>query len=100
MFVHTVYFWLRRDLTPAERADFDRGVASLGTVPGTQHFWVGTPADTNRPVIDRTYDVGMTSVFADAAAQDAYQVHPIHLAFVQDHSAKWIRVAVYDHVTA
>ena len=100
MFVHTVFFWLRRDLSAADRAAFERGVATLATVPGTRHFWAGTPANTTRPVIDRTYDFGMTTVFADAATQDAYQEHPIHLAFVKDHSAKWIRVVVYDHVTA
>lgn len=99
MFIHTVYFWLRRDLSPAERASFAQGVQSLARLPSVRYGWVGTPADTDRPVIDRTYDVGLTTVFDDKAGHDAYQEHADHLAFIANHSAKWIRVVVYDHVT-
>ena len=99
MFVHNVYFWLRKDIAAAERAAFEAGVASLGSIGTLRHCWHGRAADTNRPVIDRTYDYALTTVFADKAGHDAYQDDPIHLRFVQDHAAKWIRVAVYDHTT-
>jgi hypothetical protein len=99
MFIHTVYFWLKPGLLPAEREAFYAGVHSLGTVPGSVHVWIGKPADTDRPVIDRSYDCGLTLVFTDKAGHDAYQVHPIHLRFVETCHDKWTRVQVYDFET-
>ena len=55
MFVHSVYFWLKPDLTPTQRAQFWTGVRSLGDIPGVRSFFVGAPASTDRPVIDRSY---------------------------------------------
>jgi hypothetical protein len=46
MLVHTVYFWLKPELTDAERADFRKGVESLGTIPSVSAVYVGTPAAT------------------------------------------------------
>lgn len=98
MFVHSVYFWLDRSLDPARRAAFEAALRGLGTVPAIQQFHVGAPAGGDRPVIDRTYDFALLTVFADRAAHDAYQVHPTHLAFVRDHARDWIQVRVYDSV--
>jgi hypothetical protein len=98
MFVHSVYFWLDRSLDPARRAAFEQGVRSLGTIPTLRQFQVGRPAGGDRPVIDRTYDFALLTVFDDQAGHDAYQVHPTHLAFVRDHARDWIQVRVYDSV--
>jgi len=97
MLVHTVYFWLKPDLTPAQRAEFQRGVESLGTIKAVDKFYIGTPAATEkRPVIDHSFSVGITVVCKDVAAEKAYQVDPIHLAFVNSCKAFWTRVQVYD----
>jgi hypothetical protein len=97
MLVHTVYFWLKPDLTPAQRADFRQGVESLGGIKSIEKIYIGTPAATEkRPVIDHSFDFGLTVLCKDTAAEKAYQVDPIHLAFVANHKAKWTRVQVYD----
>jgi hypothetical protein len=97
MLVHTVYFWLRPDLTPAQRADFRRGVESLGTIRSVEKIYVGTPAKTEkRPIIDDSYSVALTVLCKDIAAHDAYQVDPIHLKFIADCKTFWTRVQIYD----
>jgi len=96
MFVHTVFFWLKRDLSQADRAAFEKGLASLLEIRTIRHGAWGRPADTDRPVIDRTYDYGLTTIFEDKAGHDAYQVDPVHTAFVDACSKYWIRVLVYD----
>lgn len=96
MLVHTVYFWLKRDLDAAERASFRAGVDSLAAIPCAEAVYIGTPAATTRPVIDRTYDIGLTVVLKDLSAHDEYQVDPIHLAFVQTYGSYWERVVIYD----
>jgi hypothetical protein len=97
MLVHTVYFWLRPDLTAAQLADFRKGVESLGTIKSVDQCFVGTPAKTEkRPIIDDSYTFGLTVIVKDVAAHDFYQVDPIHLAFINTFKTFWIKVQIYD----
>ena len=97
MLVHTVYFWLKPELTPAQRADFRRGVESLGTIRSVEKAYVGTPAKTEkRPIIDDSYSVALTVVCRNLAAHDAYQADPIHDAFRKNFHPFWNRVQIYD----
>ena len=58
---------------------------------------IGVPASTEkRDVVDSSYDVSEVMFFDDVAAQDAYQVHPVHKKFVDDCSHLWRKVIVYD----
>ncbi|HEY3377040.1 MAG TPA: Dabb family protein [Armatimonadota bacterium] len=98
MFLHAVYFWLKDDLTTAQRADFARGVHTLPAIPVVSRAHIGEPAATNRPVIDSSYSYALVLEFADQAAQDSYQEHPVHLQFVQDCHEYWTRVQIYDSV--
>lgn len=97
MLVHTVYFWLKPELTAAQRAEFRRGVESLATIKAVSQCFIGTPAKTEkRPIIDDSYSVALTVICKDVAAHDAYQVDPIHLAFVNSCKTFWTRVQIYD----
>lgn len=96
MFVHTVLFWLKPDLTAAERAEFEAGLKSLAGIPSVRAIHVGRPASTDRPVVDRTYSYGVDVHFDDLAGHDAYQSHPLHTGFLAAHSSKWLRVVIYD----
>ena len=98
MFVHTVYFWLRDDLTSAEKDTFLKGVHALTTVESVQASYTGVPADTDRPVIDRTYSYALVAVFPDKAAHDVYQEHPIHDRFRDECATFWSKVLIYDFV--
>lgn len=51
---------------------------------------------TKRPIIDDSYSVALTVICRDVAGHDAYQVHPIHLAFVEQFKTFWNRVQIYD----
>ena len=96
MFVHCVYFWLHEDLRPQEREAFLAGVNSLTTIETVVQGSVGTPAETDRPVIDRTYSYALIVVFRNKIAHDAYQAHPTHDVFRAKCSAYWSRVQIYD----
>ena len=96
MFVHSVYFWLKEDLTDDERAALRGGIESLAKIEATEEVYVGAPADTDRPVVEASYDFGLTVLLADRAAHDVYQVDPIHLAFVDEFSGYWTKVVIYD----
>ena len=95
--IHSVIFWLKEDLSEADRAAFRAGVESLRAVSSVKNMYIGPVAPTEeRGVVDNTYSIALIVHFADVAAQNAYQIAPIHLKFVEDHKDKWTKVVVYD----
>jgi|GEM_PF-1262272 hypothetical protein len=82
MITHTVAFRLKHPkASPAEIA-FLKDALALADIPGVQDFQrmhqVGTKAD---------FDFGFSMRFADQAAYDGYNSHPVHVAFVQE---RWL----------
>jgi Stress responsive A/B Barrel Domain len=98
LFVHHVYFWLKEPQSKEVAAKLVEGLEGLSKVKTIQMFHIGKPADTNRDVIDRSYAISWLVLFKDKADQDAYQVDPIHLKFVEQYSHLWAKVVVYDSV--
>ena len=99
-FIHAVYFWL--DETADEnlkREWLDTGLAELAKVKSLQGVYYGPPANTvERGVVDNSYDVAWVCFFATPEDQDAYQIDPIHLAFVEKYKSLWKKVTVYDNL--
>ncbi len=97
MFIHTVYFWLKKDAPSTAQAQVLADARSLlAKIPTVKHLWSGKPAMIPRDVVDNTYDVGLTVVFDDVAGHDTYQPHDLHKEFVARNKAHWQRVQVYD----
>ena len=97
MLVHCVYFYLKPEITEAQRADFRRGLESLAGVKSADKVYVGKPAALpKRPVLDDSYSFGLTVIFKDTAAHNAYQTDPVHVAFLDKFKPFWTRVQVYD----
>ncbi len=96
--MHTVYIWLKEDLSEADEQAFVQSCKSLSTIESVKRLRMGKPSNTeNREVVDQSYSYGMNIEFVDLAAHDAYQVDPIHLKFIEDHKDKWTKVVVYDN---
>ena len=100
VFIHHVFFWLKNADSIADKQQLIDGLQKLSAAPTIQSFHIGTAAATSRGVIDNSYSVSWMLVFADAAAQDAYQVAPIHLQFVKECAHLWEKVVVYDSIDA
>ena len=97
MFVHAVYFWMKKGTPDAARNQLVADCrAYLGKVPGVRHLWAGRPAMTPREVVDNSYDVGMLVALDDAAGHDVYQEHPLHKEFIARNKPHWERVQIYD----
>ncbi len=98
MLIHTVFFWLRPDLTPAERATFATELRRLAQIAYLEQCHVGPPAALEkRPVVDNSYDFGLHVEFKTLADHDFYQTKcPDHARFVNTCKPLWARVVVYD----
>ena len=97
MFSHVVIFWTKPDVVGAADELLAGAEKYLKPIPGILHFHVGRMAPSQRPVVDQTYQVALNVVFPDKRSQDAYQVHPLHLEFVEKVFKRVCdRVVVYD----
>lgn len=96
MFVHSVVFWLKKSLSKDERNYFEAEAKKLLAIESVAHGWVGTPAQTNREVIDSSYDYLLTIVNKNYEDQMAYQVDPIHDTFKENCAKFFEKVVIYD----
>ena len=97
-FVHTVFFWMKEDLSEDEARFFEEGMEKLGRTPSIHSYRWGKPAGTPRDVVDNSYSYAWIVDFLSTEDQDAYQVDPVHLQFVEDCKGLWTKVQVYDTI--
>ncbi len=94
---HTVFFWLKSD-APAGTTDamvaFYR--SEVARAPGVVAVTAGVPRPSERDVVDDSFTVGTTVVFASSEAEVAWQTEPIHDRLKERFFAHVERVAVYD----
>ena len=97
MFSHVVIFWTKPEL-PNAADELVAGMEKyLRPISGVHGFHVGRMVKSPREVVDQSYQVALNLVFADKQAQDDYQVHPLHLEFVEKvFKPACQKVVVYD----
>ncbi|GAB3024789.1 Dabb family protein [Niabella terrae] len=95
--IHHVFFWLKNPQSSADADALIEGLRTLKKIPGIKKLLIGTPAPTEkRDVVDNSFQVSELIFFDNIEDQNAYQVHPIHKAFVENCSHLWEKVIVYD----
>lgn len=95
--MHHVFFWLKEPKNEAHKKQLLEGLSKLREVKNIKMSHVGFPASTeNRDVVDHSYSISYMAMFDSQADQDAYQIAPIHLKFVDDCQHLWAKVVVYD----
>ena len=96
-FVHAVHFWLKEPENEKVRATFEASLSQFinnSVFIKTKH--VGTPASTDRPVIDNTYTYALVVTFENKEKHDAYQIEEGHLKFIEECKDFWDKVLIYD----
>lgn len=97
MLTHAVYFDLKQDDAASVQALIDGCYEYLEPHDGIVYFSAGARhTDYQREVNDLGFDVALTIVFENTAAQDAYQVTEPHLQFIEEFNENWASVRVFD----
>jgi hypothetical protein len=100
MTAHIVYFWAKPDLSATDRQKFEAGLSSLLKIKSLKMGYVGKPSTTaKRDVVDNSFSYSLFLFFDDVKGHDAYQIDPIHLAFVEGNQQFWTKVIVHDSDT-
>ena len=79
MIRHTVVFTLKHPQGSAEEKTFLEDAVVLTKIPTVQNF-----EQLKQVSAKNGFKFGFSMEFADQAAYDAYNDHPIHVAFVRD----------------
>ena len=97
MFSHVVIFWTKSEVPNATEALLEGAEKYIRPIPGIRLFHVGKMASSPRDVVDQSYQVALNLTFDTKEAQDAYQVHPSHLDFVERvFKVNCARAVIYD----
>lgn len=99
LFIHHVYFWLKKPVTGEVKAKFEKALKELVTIETIIDYHLGVPAGTSRDVIDASYSYSLLVIFKNKEDQDIYQPHPKHQKFIADCQDLWEKVVVYDSVS-
>lgn len=97
--VHVVLVWLKEPGNAEHRRRVIETTRSFMDLPGVLEIRVGTALESERAVVDASFDVGLTIVFEGPAAAAAYERHPRHLRATEEVLRPLVqRVQVYDFV--
>jgi hypothetical protein len=97
-FLHVVFFWLVDDAEETREKFLKELRKFIDNVDLMKSKHIGTPADTNREVIDSSWSYSLILSFDSKKEQDLYQEHQLHKEFIENASALWRKVQVYDSI--
>jgi hypothetical protein len=83
MFSHVVIFWAKPEVPDAAEQLLAGAEKYLRPIPGVLSFHVGRMSSSTRPVVDQSYQVALNLIFPSKTAEQEYQVHPLHIEFVE-----------------
>ncbi len=79
MIRHTVVFRLKHERGSSEERSFLDRSLELSDIPNVQKF-----EQLRQTSPKNNFHFGFSMEFADQAAYDAYNIHPVHVAYVRD----------------
>lgn len=95
--IHSVYFWLKEDITDQEKINFINFFEALRGIESIQTLKFGQPAPANpRPVVDNSFSYNLIVTFENIDNLNIYETHPIHLAAIEKYKQYWTKVLVHD----
>ena len=97
-FVHAVFFWLVNEDDKTKKAFLTELRKFIDNVDMIRSQHIGTPADTDREVIDNSWTFSLILSFDSKKEHDEYQEHQLHKDFIANASSLWVKVQVYDSV--
>jgi hypothetical protein len=95
--VHTVFLWLKQPGHEPHRQRLISATGQLRGIPGVREIRFGETIESDRDIVDDSFDVGIYFYFDDVSAMNAYLVHPLHQSIVE-HEIKPLvqRIVVHD----
>ena len=81
---HIVLIWQKRPGNAADHQALLAACADLRAIPGIKFLDAGTALASDRPIVDDSFDVGLTMRFDSVKSLRAYETDPRHLKKVNE----------------
>ena len=81
---HVVLIWLKRPGNTADREAILAASKDLRVIPGIKFLDTGTALASERPIVDDSFDIGLTMRFDSAKSLHAYETNPLHVKKVTE----------------
>ena len=95
--IHTVFLWLKKPGDEQHKRQLLIASDRLRSIEGVLDIRFGEMIESNRDIVDDSFDVGIYFYFSDVAAMNRYLVHPLHQTIVeQDIKPLVERIVVHD----
>jgi len=75
---HVVLCWLKDSGNAAQRSQIIEASRSFAEIPGVVDVRVGEAIESDRKIVDDSFDVAIFVTLADMESMAAYLSHPIH----------------------
>lgn len=97
MLSHVVIFWTNPGVPNATEGLIAGAEKYLRPIPLLKSFHVGRMVPSHREVVDQSYQVALNLQFEGKAQEEEYQVHPLHLDFVEKaFKPNCLKAVIYD----
>lgn len=97
MLSHVVIFWTNPQVPNAAEALIAGAEKYLRPIPLVKSFHVGRMVPSHRDVVEQSYQVALNLQFDGKAQEEEYQVHPLHLDFVEKaFKPNCLKAVIYD----
>ncbi len=83
MLSHVVIFWTKPELPNAADELIAGAEKYLRPIPIVESFHIGRMVPSHREVVDQSYQVALNLTFESKEQEGEYQIHPLHLEFVE-----------------
>lgn len=80
---HVVLIWLKEPGDRKARQKLIETSKSFEQIPGVISVSAGTPLESDRPVVDDSFDVAVVITFESREAMQNYETHPLHADAVE-----------------
>jgi len=95
---HVVLLWLKTPGDEAARREILAASEQLRRIPGVMAMTSGVVVESDRPIVDDSFDVGLTLTFRDHRALERYLAHPLHRQLVTEIIRPRVaRIRVHDY---
>lgn len=84
---HIVFLWLQDSTDTALLDSIKLNSQRLDTIPGIISLTMGDAIESERPIVDDSFDLGLIFTFANTREMNEYISHPGHVDFVK----KWVK---------
>ena len=83
MLSHVVIFWTKPEVANATEELIAGAEKYISAIPLVKSFHIGRMVPSHRDVVDQSYQVALNLQFEGKQQEEEYQVHPLHLDFVE-----------------